>query len=307
MRLSAVAEEFLKDARLTKSRNTIRAYSLDLARIVKYAPIDSHKSFNAVLVGKVLAELVSRKRKPNTKARYMSTMREFSKWGVRKDIWPKDCTDDPVLNVKGQAKLPKPLEAHEVKKLLALELDPLETAVRAVLYWTGLRVTPIADLLVGNVTFDPPRITSIGKGDKEHSLPMTPELTATLTKYLNQFPGKPYERLLRDRKGRPMNQRRIQRMVRKWAARAGVSGVTPHRFRHTAATEMLERNVNPAVVQKFLNHANITTTMGYVRVRDAMLTDAVMRRSATNIVTTPLPDKSFSEPGPRVNLEEDES
>lgn len=306
MRLSAVVEEFLKDARLSKSRNTIRAYTLDLRRVCKFANPDSHKVFNAALVSRVLAELVNAKRKPNTKSRYISTMREFSKWGVRKELWQKDCTDDPIFHIKGQAKLPKPFRDEETQRLLQLELSPLETAIRAVLYWTGLRVSPVVDLLIDNVSFDPPRIRSVGKGDKEHSLPMTPELAETLTRYLKQFPGQPYDRLLRDARGKPLNQRRVQRMVSAWGKRVGIQGATPHRFRHTAATELLEKGVNPAIVQKFLNHANIATTMGYVKVADAMLTDAVMRRSGgvTNIGATQISDSGFGAAPPPANIED---
>jgi site-specific recombinase XerD len=268
-------------SRLSKSRNTTRAYALDLARIRRYAVNDSPKSFNAELVSKILAELVAANRKPNTKARYISTMREFSRWGVRKGLWSRDYTDDPIFAVRGQVKLPKPFEPAEVERVMALELSPLENAVRAVLYWTGLRVSPVADLLVDNVSFNPPSIRSIGKGDKEHCLAMTPELVTALSEYLKANPPQaPYDRLLRDERNRGMSQRRIERMVVRWGKLAGVRGATPHRFRHTAATELLSRGVDVTVVQKFLNHSNIATTMGYCRVANSALTDAVMVRSS---------------------------
>jgi site-specific recombinase XerD len=281
MRLSKAIAGFMADAQLTKSKNTLRSYACELERMRRYIRKDTVAAFDEALVTRVLGDLVAANRAANTKSRCMSTLREFSKWSVRKGLLARDVLDDPKFLVKGQATLPRPYTLEEAEKIMALELSPLETALRALLFYTGMRNTPICDLLVGDVTFTPApgTVRSTGKGNKKHSVPMAPGLSAVLAEWLRANPGRPYDRLLRDAKGRPLNQRRVERFCIAWGTRAGVADCQPHRFRHTAATEWLRGGAQLQAVQRLLGHANIQTTLTYAKVQDSTLIDAVMGRA----------------------------
>lgn len=294
MRLSAAIQAFLTDARLNKSKNTLRAYALDLGRLRKFAPSDSTKAFTDTLVTRILAELVASGRAANTKARYVSTIKEFSRWGVRRQLWTRDITDDPKFDIKVPRSLPRPYEQHEIDAVMALELSPLETAVRGLLYYTGLRVTPVAECLLGNVSFEPVHIAghtmagsvkTVGKGDKPHLVFMDPALASILQSYLKEFPGKAFDRLLRDEKGRPLSQRRIERMCTRWGKRAEILECEPHRFRHTFATDLLRKGVPLEVIQKLLGHASIQTTQVYAQVGQESLAAAMVMRTSSPVST----------------------
>lgn len=241
----------------------------------RYASKDTMSAFDSALVARVLSDLVSAGRAANTKARCISTLREFSKWAVRQGLLAKDATDDPKFAIKGQVSLPRPFEQHESAALMALELPEIQHVTRAVLYYSGMRVTPITQVLINDVTFQPPAIRSTGKGNKRHLVPMGPELTSILSEYLRKNPGKPYDRLLRTPKGQPLNARRVERWCVEWGTKAGVANCTPHRFRHTFATTLFTKGARMEVVQRLLGHANMQTTLVYAKVADQALTDAV--------------------------------
>lgn len=287
MRLSRAIGGYLADTALTKAKATVRAYSASLERMRRYASKDSVAAFDEALVRKVLAESASAGMSANTRAGYVVAMRNFGAWCVRNELLARNPALDPRFNVKPQQSLPKPFEADEAERLMNLELPLLQSAVRATLYYTGLRVTPIVDLLISGVSFNPPGVRSIGKGSKQHWVPMAPSLAEVLKRYLNENPGQSYDRLFRDG-GKPLNRRRIERWCNEWGARAEVKNVHPHRFRHTFATDILEKSKRLEVVQKLLGHASIQTTQVYARVKDSALTDAINMRQeyATGLLGT---------------------
>lgn len=285
MRLSRAVNTFLDELAITKSKNTVKGYANDLEQAKRHAKQDSTTAFNDAMVTAFMASMVNAA--PNTRARRIGTLREFGKWGVRKGLWQSNPADDPKFSVKAQVSLPRPFTEEEVLRLMGMQVTPLETVVRALLYYTGMRVSPIASLLIGDVTFNPMRgaanvapgsIRSVGKGNKRHLVPMAPELAVVLQDYLTNNPGKAYDRLLRNEESRPLQVRHIQRMCNDWGQAAQVTNCTPHRFRHTFATELLGRGAKLEVIQRLLGHANLTTTQVYAKVADTALVDALIMR-----------------------------
>lgn len=280
MRLSRAIGGYLADTALTKARGTVRAYSVSLEHMRRRASKDSVAAFNEALVAKVLNETRADGAAANTRAGHIVAMRNFGEWCVRKELLVRNPATDPKFNVKPQVSLPKPFEADELERLMSLELPLLQSAVRATLYYTGMRVTPIREILISGVSFNPPSIRSTGKGNKQHWVPMASELQEVLTRYLKENPGKPYERLFRDGKGKPLgNTRRVERWCEEWGTRAKVNNCHPHRFRHTFATTVLTNTQRLEVVQQLLGHTSIQTTQVYARVASSALVDAVMTLS----------------------------
>lgn len=294
MRLSRAVNTFLDELALTKSKNTVKGYANDLEQAKRHAKQDSTTAFNDAMVTAFMQAMVNAA--ANTRARRIGTLREFGKWGVRKGLWQSNPADDPKFSVKAQVSLPRPFTEEEVARLMGIALSSsLEKVTRALLYYTGMRVSPIANLLIGDIAFNPMRgasnvvpgsIRSVGKGNKRHLVPMAPELATVLQEYLSENPGKAYDRVLRNEKGRPLQVRHIQRMCNDWGQAAQVSNCTPHRFRHTFATELLGRGAKLEVIQKLLGHANLTTTQVYAKVADTALVDALVMRQ---VYATPPP------------------
>lgn len=288
MRLSKAVNSYLEELGLgSKSKQTIKAYACDLGMAVKHAHKDATNAFTEAMVTKYVASMVGLN--ANSRVRRIGTLRGFGEWGIRKGLWTTNPAADPKYNAKGSRSLPRPFEEKEIGRLLSLPLESeLEKTLRALLYYTGLRLAPITTLLIGDISFNPMRgsegkvtvpgsIRSVGKGSKPHLVPMDPALAPILSEYLRNNPGKSYDRLLR-LNGKPISERRVQRLVKKWGQAAEVTDCTPHRFRHTYATDLLSRGVRLEVIQRLLNHTNIATTQIYARVADTSLVDAVLVR-----------------------------
>ena len=92
-------------------------------------------------------------------------------------------------------------------------------------------------------------------------------------------PGKGYEPFLHYSDGRPYRVGTIERLTRLWGTTAQVADCTPHRFRHTYATDLRRKGIPLDVIQKLLGHASITTTQIYAQVGDEAMVAAVLKRS----------------------------
>jgi integrase/recombinase XerD len=127
----------------------------------------------------------------------------------------------------------------------------------------------------------PGSIRSVGKGNKPHVIPMAPPLFEPLKDYVLQYTDlKPQTWLLQQRSGRPVNRRLVEDMTKRWGERAGVVGCTPHRFRHTVATTMLDAGVDIRIIKDCLAHADLNDTMLYTRVSNPQMADAFGRLPA---------------------------
>jgi integrase len=127
----------------------------------------------------------------------------------------------------------------------------------------------------------PGTIRSVNKGNREQMTPMAPELAPILAGWLTAHPGKGYEPLIHYTDGRPYRVGTIERFTRLWGSQAAVANCTPHRFRHTYATEMLRKGVPLEVIQKLLGHSSISTTQIYAQVGDASLVAAILTRTGS--------------------------
>jgi integrase/recombinase XerD len=173
---------------------------------------------------------------------------------------------------------------------MRLELTGVERVLRAVLYYSGLRVTPICNLKVGDLDFSPVRLPSglvvpgsiytEGKGGRKQAIPMHPYLKDVLMDWVlgRMETARPQHWVFsHPRTGRPFRRRLVEKIVRGWGERAGVLSCTPHRFRHTLATDLFDEGVDSRLVQAILGHRDPKSTQVYMKVRDARLSEAVSR------------------------------
>jgi len=279
MQLRKAIWEFIEHAKaVRRAPDTIKAYEADLHLLQSHIISEARDTVLAV-TGDRLRDFFAKQSAKGyalgTLNRRRSNIASFLRWGLRRRYWIANPLDelDPLPRSRT---LPRPYSPAERERLMALVLPPQEHALRALLFYTGLRVTPISrlraqDIEVGGGLW---RLRSVGKGTKTHVIAIVPELQEALRGYT--FRG---VYLFGYEDGTPWKRRAVERRVTSWGVAADVRPCTPHRFRHTLATMLLERGVPIAQISKLMGHADISTTMIYTEVSSQSLDDALMTLS----------------------------
>jgi site-specific recombinase XerD len=295
MKLSKARDEFLEWLARRRSVATVDAYGGDLNTFVELASPDVIHAFTPELVEAFLGTLTAQGLKIATINRKVAALRRFARWGMQEGHWDKD----PMRRVelrrrpKGQ---PRPYTRDEMAALWRLDLPPDQRVIRALLYWTGLRVGAICALRVRDLDFTPTvlldgqgekievagRITSKGKGGVEVTCYMQAGLKDLLFDHILRGDLKGGSLVLdrgrdKDQEQRPHYRWSIERMTRVWGQFAKVPNCTPHRFRHSFSTELLSRGVDIRVIQVLLGHASISTTQIYTQVIESKAAAAALR------------------------------
>jgi integrase/recombinase XerD len=183
--------------------------------------------------------------------------------------------------------LPDVLDPDEVERILtAPAADPTgirDAAILELLYACGLRVSELTGLDTDRLDLDGLQVRVIGKGNRERRVPMGEPARERMHRYLSGpraawTAGKPTPAVFVSQRGTRLTRESIWRLVRRWAERAGVVGhVTPHTFRHSFATHLLEGGADLRVVQTLLGHASISTTQLYTHLTGERLREVYAR------------------------------
>jgi integrase/recombinase XerD len=279
MQLRKAIWEFIEHAKaVRRSPDTIKAYEADL-HLLQVHIISEDRDTVLAVTGDRLASFFAKQSAKGyalgTLNRRRSNIASFLKWGVKRRYWLATPMDE-VDPLPRSRTLPRPYSKAERERLLALPLSPQENLLRALLYYTGLRVTPISQLRAQDIEMSDGtwRIRSVGKGSKTHVIGVIPELQAAFKGYT--FTG---VYLFGYEDGTPWKRRAVERRVTLWGLAADVKPCTPHRFRHTLATMLLEKGVPITQISKLLGHADISTTMIYTEVSSQSLDAALMTLS----------------------------
>ena len=210
-----------------------------------------------------------------TQAHILSSLRSFFDWmileGERKD---NPC--DPVESPKLGRYLPAVLSVEEVEAIL----DSVDTgswsglrdrAILEVLYGCGLRVSEAAGLRISHVHLDEGFVDVIGKGDKQRLVPLGEVAADAIRAYLPDRPtpaARPYDDILfLNRFGKPLSRISIFNLVKDQAIAAGIQKeISPHTFRHSFATHLIENGADLRIVQEMLGHESILTTEIYTHI-----------------------------------------
>jgi integrase/recombinase XerC len=311
--LEKLREEFLKAKEFSTRRGepaspeTIKSYKTALRSFeIHVAGATAHDyatSFTGAMVTEWFVKLTRRGLSRKALASvYQPAIREFAKWGLKRGYWRTDPTADLQV-IRAPRGLPRPFSPEERNALMALPLGPKEAALRGVLYYLGLRDATICRLRLGDLDnperledgrVKPATMWTLGKGNKEGAKPLHVDLWALLLAYDETRAPDDKRRecfLFANADGTPWRPKTIQRRVRAWGVAAGVTPCTPHKWRHTAATDLLTRSGNIRAVQKFLGHASLATTQIYTEVVDQILADAIAMLPSFGPVT-PGPDST---------------
>jgi site-specific recombinase XerD len=199
----------------------------------------------------------------------LSKIKTFFGWLVREEILLRD----PSAKIKPPKKpkrLPKALNIEELELVRESCKTLRERALMEVMYSTGCRLSEIMNMKINDISGTEMSAKVIGKGDKERVVYLTPKAMYHLRKYLESRNDDCEYLFVTDHKpARKMANRTIERIIDKIQSRAKISKkLTPHVFRHTAATLMMENGADLADVQQILGHENPSTTLVYAHVSE---------------------------------------
>ena len=261
------------------SPNTIEAYLNDVQKFVRYLEIENRPLLPLQGRREDLEKFILWVNRlgleANSQARLISGLRAFYKFLLIEDM----IDDDPTELLEGprlRRKVPEVLSVHEIQAMLAaVDLsEPLGVRNRAmveVLYACGLRVSELVNLKITGLFPDAGFVKVTGKNDKERLVPIGQEAVRFLNMYLEHVRGRHgkirpgHENIVfLNRNGARMTRVMVFYIIRELAEKAGVvKNISPHTFRHSFATHLVEGGADLKAVQDMLGHESITTTEIY--------------------------------------------
>ena len=271
------------------SPNTLASYCSDVTAFLKEYGGDPVKADSSD-VAKYLSsrsEEVSKR----SQSRQLSSLRSFFDWlvleGERSDN-PCDAVDHPKLG----RYLPEVLSVEEVTDII----EGVDTrtwqgvrdrAILEILYGCGLRVSEVCSLKISNVYETEGFVRVIGKGDKERLVPMGGAAVEAYQEWIDMRPdafSPAYDDVVfLNRFGKSLSRVSVFNMVKKAAQNAGVTKeISPHTFRHSFATHLIENGADLRVVQEMLGHESILTTEIYTHIDTATWQRAVLEHHPRN-------------------------
>ena len=252
---------------------TVKNYHRDIEALYTFlcnAEVGDWAAVDGGHVRSFAARLHRRGQAPRTIQRRLAALRNLFAYLIREGV----VKANPGLDItapKSPRRLPETLDADAMGRLLDIRVDhPLATRDRAIMelfYSSGLRLQELASLDLVDVDLAEGMVRVTGKGAKTRIVPVGEKARAALRDWLKvrpQLEKTPSNAMFIGRNGRPLSTRNIQARVTYWARRLGLpQSVSPHTFRHSFATHLLESSGDLRAVQELLGHSDIGTTQIY--------------------------------------------
>jgi len=271
--------------------NTVDAYLRDAVKLAGYFSCDRKISpvsvelhdlqeFVNLIAGLGIA--------PASQARIISGVRAFFRFLLLEDVIKADPSELLEMPKTGR-KLPDVLSEPEVTAMLGiidLSSKPGERnkAILEVLYGCGLRVSELVNLQLSDLHFEEGFITVTGKGNKQRVVPLGKQATGQLRRYITEVRvhleiKRGYETFVfLNNRGAKLTRAMIFHIVKSLAESAGISkNISPHTFRHTFATHLVENGADLRAVQEMLGHSSITTTEIYTHIDREYLRQNILK------------------------------
>ena len=275
--LGRFLESFLESEAAEKgaAQTTLSAYEQDLRQFLEFTKIDQPKDLNEEIIEKFIQNLQTEDYAAKSLARKLSSIKDFCKFLYSEKI----IENNPaayILTPKQEKPLPKFLTVAEIK--LLIETAFAKTDYRywrigvmiELMYATGLRVSELVGLPENAINYKKGLITIFGKGSKERRIQIGNDAVIRILKeYQNEFRNEisKCRHFFANQNGKTLSDQSVRRMIRKYCALASIEmRITPHMFRHTFATSLLEADVDIRYIQEMLGHSSINITEIYTHV-----------------------------------------
>lgn len=263
------------------SENTVVSYQRDLQKLAKYAS-EATLSAEAITsqdLREFLYQLQKTSLSERSQARLLSSIRRFFTYLVMTNV-RKDDPSELIESPKLPTYLPDTLSEKEMDQLIKVIDQSTDHGFRNVvlletLYGCGLRVSEIIQLKLSNVFWDDQMIKVIGKGNKERWVPIHNRALELLELYVNsvrahlEIASGHEDYIFLNRRGKHLSRVMVFYIIKEAAKDAGIhKSVSPHTFRHSFATHLVQNGADLRVVQEMLGHASIMTTEVYTHLNE---------------------------------------
>lgn len=268
-----IVSDFRSYLRLERSmsENTINSYISDIRKLNDFVPVSE------TLSSEDISEFIESQQNcgisKRSQARMVSAFRTFYKF-LELEGYIKTNPTDRIGTPKLSKYIPVVLSLDEVESIIsAVDLsDPLghrNKAILETLYSCGLRVSELVELKVSDLFFDESFIRVTGKGDKQRLVPVGEPAKEAILHYLKQTSRlfAKEDTLFLNRRGKKLSRVMVFNIVKNHAAKAGITKtISPHTFRHSFASHMVENGADLRAVQQMLGHESILTTEIYTHI-----------------------------------------
>lgn len=282
-------------------QKTLRAYRIDLRQFTEYLQVLNIEDITLSTLERHIVHL-HKKYKPKTVKRKIASMKAFFHYLEYRELIEKNPFNKIQIKFREPTILPKviPLQTVELfLQTLYAQYNNAQTtfqkrnalrdvAVAELLFSTGIRISELCSLKINDINLDDRSILIYGKGAKERRIQIgNDEVVKILNKYKNEYLSEMQncKHFFVNQSGRPVSDQSIRYMINKYVSIAAIDlHITPHMFRHTFATSLLEADVDIRYIQEMLGHSSINITEIYTHVTMSKQRD---------ILTTKHPRKDF--------------
>ncbi len=274
------------------SENSVKAYLHDIIKLVQYFEVMGEvpvpENVKPLHIKNFIQWINSFGVSSRSQARMISGLKAFFRYLLMDDLIKSDPTA-LIESPKIGRKLPDILSVEEIDKLISnLDLSKPEgqrnKAILETLYSCGLRVSELVDLKISNLNFKLGYIKVTGKGNKERLVPISPRAMKEIKYYFeNRRKLKKIEKtdeniLFLTRNGRKLSRIMIFNIIKGMSEKSGLKkNISPHTFRHSFATHLIEGGADLRAVQEMLGHESITTTEIYTHLDREYLRDTIIQ------------------------------
>lgn len=273
------------------SENTLDAYVRDIKKLKEYTE-EQLENIGPDLISydnlqEYIFKLSKLKFSERSQARWISSIKAFFKYLLEDEIRednPSSLLEGPKLGLY----LPDTLSLSDINKIIDAidtntEIGQRNHSIIEVLYGCGLRVSELIDVKISNINFKENYIKVVGKGNKVRFVPLAEYTAEVLRKYItevrakNKINKKFEDILFLNSRGTSMSRVIIFIIIKELTDKAGISKkISPHTFRHSFATHLLQNGADLRFIQEMLGHSSITTTGIYTHLKTEELRDVIL-------------------------------
>lgn len=279
------------------SENTLDAYVRDIKKLQEYAMTElegiSPLEISFENLQEFIYQLSKKKISERSQARWISSIKAFFKYLVEDEVRednPATLLEGPKLGLY----LPDTLSIEDIERILKCidlsnDLGQRNRCILEVLYACGLRVSELIDLRISNINFKEHYLKVEGKGGKVRLVPLAEYTSEIILSYINDIRAKgkinkKHEDILfLNSRGANMSRVIVFLIIKELTDRAGVNKkISPHTFRHSFATHLLQNGADLRYIQEMLGHSSITTTEIYTHLKTEELRDVILNYHPRN-------------------------
>ena len=279
------------------SENTIEAYVSDLQKLQDFAEQNLMNITPITISYEHLQEFLYQVSKINyserTQARWISSIKGFFSFLLEDELRednPSALLETPKLGLY----LPDTLSLEEIEKLISATEENTDLVKRnrcmiEVLYGCGLRVSELTELQISNINFKENYLKIQGKGDKVRFVPLADYTADFIKNYINNIRSKQKinpkhsDILFLNSRGAQISRQMVFLIIKEIVRKAGIQkNISPHTFRHSFATHLLQNGADLRFIQEMLGHSSITTTEIYTHLNTEELHETILKYHPRN-------------------------